>query len=363
MSRLGDLMSERCPRGVPYERLGGIARIRNGRDHKMLGDGPVPVYGSGGVMRFVDAYAYDKPSVLIPRKGSLGNLFYVDVPFWTVDTIFYTEVDERRVDPKFLYYQLATMGLGDMNQAGGVPSQTQAVLNELRIPLPDLVVQREIVNILDAFSHLVTELEEELEARQRQYEHYRDRLLDFRQSDVVWSTMGSLAEIGTGGRNTNEALIEGAYPFYVRSQDVRRLDSFDFDETAVITSGDGVGVGKIFHFAEGKYALHQRAYRIRVTDPALRPKFLYHLMRAEFLPFMESAAVHSSVTSVRKPMLERFPVPLPSLDQQDLVVSVLDSFDCLTGDPAVGLPAEIAARRRQYEYYRDRLLSFKELVS
>lgn len=149
MSRIDDLIAEHCPDGVEFKRLGDIVRIKNGKDHKALGDGDHPVYGSGGIMRYANAYAYDKPSVLIPRKGSLGNLFYVDVPFWNVDTIFYTEIDESQVLPKFLYFFLTTAGLGEMNQAGGVPSQTQSVLNELRIPVPPLEIQREIVKVLD----------------------------------------------------------------------------------------------------------------------------------------------------------------------------------------------------------------------
>ena len=179
MSRIDDLISEHCSAGVEFKRLGDIVRIKNGKDHKSLDDGDHPVYGSGGIMRYANAYAYDKPSVLIPRKGSLGNLFYVDVPFWNVDTIFYTEIDESQVLPKFLYFFLTTAGLGEMNQAGGVPSQTQSVLNELKIPVPPLEVQREIVKVLDTFTKLEAELEAELEARRRQYKYYRDALLTF----------------------------------------------------------------------------------------------------------------------------------------------------------------------------------------
>jgi type I restriction enzyme S subunit len=192
MSRIDALIAELCPEGVNFKRLGDIARIKNGKDHKSLDEGDVPVYGSGGIMRYVDTYAYDKPSVLIPRKGSLGNLFYVDVPFWNVDTIFYTEIDESQVLPKFLYYFLTIVGLGEMNQAGGVPSQTQSVLNELRIPAPPLEVQREIVKVLDTF----TELEAELEARRRQYQYYRDALLTFGERTDADASKQASKQIG-----------------------------------------------------------------------------------------------------------------------------------------------------------------------
>jgi type I restriction enzyme, S subunit len=175
--------------GVPFKRLGDIVRIKNGKDHKKLGEGEFPVYGSGGIMRYADTYAYNKPSVLIPRKGSLGNLFFLDVPFWNVDTIFYTEIDEAQILPKFLYYFLTTVGLGEMNQAGGVPSQTQSVLNELKIPVPQIKVQSEIVESLDKFDDLTNSLTKglsrEIKLRQKQYAHYRDLLLCFPKPEKV----------------------------------------------------------------------------------------------------------------------------------------------------------------------------------
>jgi len=142
---------------------------------------------------------------------------------------------------------------------------------------------------------------------------------------------------------------------------VRYKNNFEFDETAIITSGDGVGVGKIFHFVQGKYALHQRAYRICVVDNHVNPKFLFYFMKNDFLRYMQMTAVHASVTSVRKPMLEKYPIPVPSCGEQERIVSILDRFDALTTSISNGLPAEIAARQKQYEYYRDKLLTFQNI--
>ena len=168
-----------CPR-VP---LDSFAKIKNGKTYKDFGAGNIPVYGSGGIMTCVDRFAYDKPTVLIPRKGSLGNLFYLEEPFWNVDTIFYTEIDEEQVIPKFLYYFLRTAHLEDLNTAGGVPSLTQKVLNKVLIPVPSLEEQQRIVDILDRFDALTSSLSEglpaELAARRSQYEYYRDQLLAF----------------------------------------------------------------------------------------------------------------------------------------------------------------------------------------
>ena len=134
--------------------LGEILRIKNGSDYKKFNIGNVPVYGSGGIINYIDTYIYDKESVLIPRKGSIGNLFYVDKPFWTVDTIFYTVIDKDIVIPKYVYYYLSKVNLEKLNTAGGVPSLTQTVLNKILIPLPSLEEQQRIVDILDRFDKL-----------------------------------------------------------------------------------------------------------------------------------------------------------------------------------------------------------------
>ena len=165
--------------------LGEILRIKNGSDYKKFNIGNIPVYGSGGIINYIDTYIYDKESVLIPRKGSIRNLFYVDKPFWTVDTIFYTVIDKDVVIPKYLYYYLSKMNLEKLNTAGGVPSLTQTVLNKILIPLPPLEEQQRIVDILDRFDKLCNDISEglsaEIEAKQKQYEYYREKLLTFKK--------------------------------------------------------------------------------------------------------------------------------------------------------------------------------------
>ena len=103
MSSVDKLITELCPEGAPFRGLGEVARLRNGRDFKSFASGEIPVYGSGGVMTYIDTAAHPGPSVLIPRKGSLGNIFFVEGPFWNVDTIFYTEIDQELLVPKFLF--------------------------------------------------------------------------------------------------------------------------------------------------------------------------------------------------------------------------------------------------------------------
>lgn len=177
-----DSIVARCSDEVKYRSLGDLIRIRNGRDYKMLSSGTVPVYGSGGVMTHVSEAIGVGPTVLIPRKGSLDNIFFVEGPFWTVDTIFYTEIGSE-IEPKYLYYNLKKMRLSQMNEAAGVPSMNQRKLNRIQIPLPSIEEQRRIADVLDRFDALVNDISSglpaEIAARRAQYEYYRDRLLSF----------------------------------------------------------------------------------------------------------------------------------------------------------------------------------------
>jgi len=137
--------------------LSEICKIKYGRDHKSLRDGEIPAYGSGGIMRYVETSLYDKKSVLIPRKGTLSNLFFVDRPFWTVDTLFYTVIDEARVIPEYLYYFLKTLNLAEMNVGTAVPSLTVTLLNSIEIRLPSLEEQASIVGVLSVLDARIAE--------------------------------------------------------------------------------------------------------------------------------------------------------------------------------------------------------------
>lgn len=132
-------------------RLGDVCAIRYGKDHKKLSDGSIPTYGSGGIMRYVDTAICEQPSVLIPRKGTLGSLFYTDEPFWTVDTLFWTDIDQTKIVPKYLYYQLKQKDLASYNVGTAVPSLTVEVLNEIDLDVPSIDKQRRIVEVLNSF--------------------------------------------------------------------------------------------------------------------------------------------------------------------------------------------------------------------
>ena len=183
---------------------------------------------------------------------------------------------------------------------------------------------------------------------------FLEKLLD--GAEVEWKPLMDLAEIGTGNSNRQDEEENGKYPFYVRSKNILRSNSFQFDETAIIIPGEG-GIGDIFHYVEGKYALHQRAYRIHITSDEVNTKFLYYIMHNSFKKYILSKSVGATAISIRKPMLEKFEIPIPPLSVQTEIVKILDALTALTSE----LTSELILRRKQYEYYREKLLSFDSL--
>lgn len=391
MSRLEELIQQLCPDGVEYKPFGEMAMIIRGASPRPIKN--FITTGADGVnwIKIGDVKPGSKyiteTAEKITLDGAKKSRYVSDGDFVLSNSMSFgrpyimktvgcihdgwlaiSDFGDYFI-PDFLYHLLNSNRYQyEMKQkasfGGAVQNLNADIVKGLVMPVVPLEVQREIVRILDQFTELTTELstklDAELTARKKQYAYYRDRVFDFTNAEIEWTTLVEIADIGTGSSNTNEELDDGKYPFFVRSQEVRRKDTFEYDETAIITSGDGVGVGKIFHYVEGKYALHQRAYRIHIMDKRVLPKYYFYYMKNSFLPYIEKASFHSSVTSIRRPMLNNFPVPIPSLEEQHRIVSILDRFDALCNDLTSGLPAEIEARQKQYEYYRDKLLTFPE---
>ena len=366
MSRIEDLIAEQCPDGVDFLSLGQVAHIKNGRDYKHLSEGNVPVYGSGGIMRYVDTAAANGPSVLIPRKGSLGNLFYVEGPFWVVDTIFRTEIDSSLIEPKFLYYKLLTMGLGEMNQAGGVPSQTQSGLNRLKIPVPPLEVQREIVRIVDQFSQLVAELE----ARRAQYDYYFRRLLSFGPGGAKELSLGDIGRVAMCRRIFRDETSEtGDVPFFKIGTFGGKPDAYisrelfesyrakySFPEPgSVLISAAGTIGRTVAYDGEPAYFQDSNIVWLDHDESIVTNAYLKHWYRV--VPW---ATDGGTIKRLYNSNLLAATILVPSLRVQAGIVETLDKFDALVNDLSVGLPAELVARRTQYEHFRDRLLTFTE---
>ena len=372
MSRIEQLIAELCPDGVEWKELGEVVEILDYLRKPISNDkresGIYPYYGANGILGYVKDYIFNGTYLLFGEDGSVIHDDGTPVLTWAKGKIWVnnhahvlSEIQESAL-LRYVYYCLSTIDVTSIVR-GMPPKINQKSLRTILIPISPLPIQQEIVRILDTFTDLDAELQAELEARKKQYEHYRNQLLNFEGKEVEWKTLGGaggIAEIGTGSRNTVDAIENGKYPFYVRSANILLIDHYEFDEEAILTSGDGVGVGKILHYVNGKYSLHQRAYRFRMKHHDISTKYVFYYMKNTFEKFILGSAVNSSVTSVRRPMLEKYKIPIPPLPEQERIVSILDKFEALVNDE---LPAEIAARRKQYEHYREKLLTFKPLVS
>ena len=385
MSRLEELIQQYCPDGVEYhplwsltawdKKFNGIDKSKQKRvikyNYLLAADLKSYQVDEGSVKLLTtnisNLYTSEELAGDLASEGEVvaipwgGNpiVQYYKGRFLTADNRIATSLDTNNLNNKFLYYcMLSQMKLiSSFYRGSGIKHPEMAKVLDLEIPVPPLPVQEEIVRILDTF----TELQAELQKRKEQHKYYREGLLTSFVStqNINKYKLGDICELGTGSHNTQDGLKEGAFPFYTRGVDILWLSTYDFDETAIITAGDGVGVGKVFHYVKGKYALHQRAYRIVPNQKIVLPRYLYYYFETEFYAYIMRSSVSSSVTSIRKPMLLDFPVILPSLSDQQKIVDILDRFDQLTNDLTAGLPAEIEKRRQQYEYYRDKLLTFK----
>ncbi|MCL2137264.1 MAG: restriction endonuclease subunit S [Coriobacteriia bacterium] len=370
MSRLEQLIAKLCPDGVEYKELGEVVVISNGKDYKHLSSGDIPVYGSGGIMRYVDEPIYSDESVLIPRKGSLSNIIYTNTPFWSVDTMFYTRIDKHQITPRFLYHVLLALRLYELNTAGGVPSLTKSMLDKVKIPVPPLPIQKEIIHILDNYTNLSTELDSasstELEARVKQYEYYCDALLVFDpdidgvsfstlgrkpNTEYRWMNLGDVAVI-SGGRD-HKKLADGDIPVYGTGGIMRYANQHIFNRASVLIPRKG-SINNIY-YVDSPFWIVDTLFYTQIDNSYVIPKYLYYLLKTQKL---ERLNIAGGVPSLTKAELVKYPILIPPLEEQERIVAIVDRLDTLVNSITSSLTAEIAARRKQYEYYRVKLLSF-----
>ena len=181
-----------------YYSLGDLVKIKYGKNQKKVQDddnGKYPIYGTGGLMGYSIEYLYDKPSVLIGRKGSIEKVRYIDEPFWTVDTLFYTEVNEEIVIPKFLYYIMSQINLGKYNEGTSIPSLRTETLNRLDLPIPDLDYQNRVLSILSSIDKKI-EINEKINKNLAELAKtiFRDRFIFYKgyESQMIKTDVGEI---------------------------------------------------------------------------------------------------------------------------------------------------------------------------
>ena len=407
-------------RRLKIVQLDEVVKIKNGKDWKELEEGDIPVYGSGGEMGvYVSKCAYDKPTVLIPRKGSIKNVFYIETPFWNVDTIFYTEIDESKLIPKYFYYFIEYFDLSKLSENSTRPSLTQSTLKALKFPLPSLSLQNKIVKILDKFQVMLADtkglLPEEIAQRQKQYEYYREKLLTFEidcdstharthartlilsnhyyeilhevarfiqidiDDKVEKKTLKDIGEFINGSGMPKTSFDEkgevGAihyghiytnYNLFVISPIVKvnkeiseRLKKVNYGDIVIAKTSENIeDIMKSVAYLGKEEAVvggHAAVYKHKQN-----PKYLSYVFNGsiELIKQKNKLANGVKVIEISTTEMGKISIPLPPLHVQQHIVSILDKFDTLVHDITEGLPKEIELRQKQYEYWREQLLSF-----
>lgn len=291
---------------------------------------------------------------------------YYKGKFVTADNRIMTSNDQSRLNNKYLYYWIMSHGkeIDTFYRGSGIKHPDMAKVLDMNIPLPPLPIQEEIVRILDNFTKLTAELEAELEARKKQYEFYRDSLLKFDigggSSDCVWKRIGELFEVKRGRVISKDFIKEnsGSYPVFSsqteNNGELGRISTFDFDGEYITWTTDGANAGSVFYRNE-KFSVTNVCGLLKNTSLSIITRFAYYVIMIEAPNHVNKGMGNPKLMSN---VMERIKIPVPPLPVQERIVSILDRFDKLCNDITEGLPAEIEARRKQYEYYRDKLLTF-----
>jgi type I restriction enzyme S subunit len=303
-------------------------KVCSGKDYKHLGEGDIPVYGTGGYMLSVSEALSDQDAIGIGRKGTIDNPYILKAPFWTVDTLFYCVPKDS--DLNFVYGLYQTINWRSMDESTGVPSLSKTAINDVDVCVPSIDEQKRIgatFHKLDAIITLHQCMHYPYQICRRRYES----ISFYRHNTTAWEQrkVKEVCSISTGKSNTQDKVDDGVYPFYVRSPIIEHSNKYLFDEEAVLTVGDGVGTGKVFHYVNGKYDLHQRVYRLFGFADNVDAKYFYHWFSSHFYDRVMSMTAKTSVDSVRLEMIADMTFVSPNIEEQQNIASVLSYLDDL----------------------------------
>lgn len=414
MSRIAELIAKLCPNGIEYVKLEDVCTLVTGATPSKTNpeyweNGTVPWMSSGEVNNKVvydteskiTQLGYDKTSttlvpihtVVIALAGqgkTRGKVAITEIELCTNQSLC-SIICGDKINYKFLYHyldskyeELREISNGDGTRGG----LSLRILKPYTIPLPPLEIQIELVRILDEYSASVTalqqELEKELTARKKQYEYYRDLLLDFgvhggATSECKWRTLGKIADL-LSGFPFDSRQFSGAGIRLMRGMNIKRgfldfsesnnrywasdegLEKYRLHNDDIVIAMDGSLVGKSFGLVSEEQLpllLVQRVTRIRAKENADN-RYIYYCITSAFPSYVDSQKTEGAVPHISLKDISNFKIPFPPIEEQRRIASILDRFDKLCNDISEGLPAEIEARQKQYEYYRDKMLSFKE---
>lgn len=371
MTKLEELIQELCPDGVEIKRIGDVAEVGTGSSNgnEAEDEGEYPFFIRSQTVKAKNDYEYDEEAIIIPGEGGVGDIYhYISGKYALHQRVYRIHFTERSINTKFAYYYfIAFFKAFIMKKAvsATVTSIRKPMIQNFEMPVPPLGVQSEIVRILDNFT--------ELTARKQQYSYYRDSLLTFDNS-VPLIALAKLCDIGDGLHGTPEYNDNGEYYFIngnnlsngriVFDAKTKRISSDEYEKIKIpfgetlLYSINGT-IGNIALYNNENIALGKSAAYFTVTSDKLLLKYLFYVLQSgQTMSYFEKNLTGSTIKNLGLKTLRDYKIALPPLDVQNRLVEVLDNFDAICTDLNIGLPAEIEARKKQYEYYRDKLLTF-----
>jgi len=399
MSRLDELIAELCPDGVEYKKIKEVYTRIKGTPitaSKMKEiedpDGEIRIFAGGKTVinarehNIPNANITRVPAVLVQSRGVIDAVYY-DKPF-TFKNEMWAYTNENQVSVKYLYYVLknnveyfraAASGMGSL------PQISLPVTEDFLVPVPPLPVQQEIIRILDHFTELTAELQKQLDveltARKKQYEYYLSR--EFTVLNAPIHKIGEITNVFSAARvHKNEWKTEGV-PFF-RSSDVissfggvensrgKAFISFELYEKLsaksgkvkkgdmLITGGGTIGIPYLVPNDEPLYMKDADLLCIQKNDSVLSEFLYFYFLTPQFRDYLANITHDATIPHYTIEQIKKTPIPVPSRNEQEKIVNTISRFFDLCNDLTSGLPAEIAARQKQYEYYRDKLLTFPE---
>ena len=412
MSRLREMIKELCPDGVEYRKLGELGDFFSGLTGKAKED-----FSEGNAYFIPYMNVYSNPEVKMTRleyvnvtENEAQNLVQCGDVLFTgssetrnesgLSSVLTIQPEEkvylnsfcfgyRFVNPQMFLpaftkhlFRSSEMRYQIVRAANGVTrfNISKKKMANVVIPVPPLPVQNEIVKLLDNFTELTAELTAELTLRKKQYSFYRDSLLNFSRDDVdvEWKTLGDVCDILSGYPFDSSQFVNNGIRL-MRGMNVKRgvldfqegnnrywkntdgLDKYKLKADDIIIAMDGSLVGQSYGLVKKEHLpllLVQRVARVRSKES--NSHYVYHYISSgKLTEYVNAKRTAGAVPHISLKDIEKFEIPFPDIEKQNKIAEILDRFDALCNDLTQGLPAEIAARKKQYEYYRDKLLTFQ----
>ena len=392
MSKLQELIQKLCPNGVEYKKLGDFCEIKTGKgitkSDAVLG-GTYPIISGGqSPMGYYHTFNREANTVTISRVGAYaGFVNYIKERFYLNDKCFSVIPASERVSTLFLFYALKNMEskIKELQSEGGVPTINTTKVSNLEIPLPPFEIQEEVALILDRFAEYAAELQAELQGRKEKYEYYRNKLLTFTKigGGTQSVTLVKMSEVGTfirGKRFVRTDIVSDGVPcihygdmytYYglyatqskgrLRNELASKMRYAQKNDVVIVAAGENkedIGIGLAW-IGDEPAAVHDACFIFR-SD--LYPQYVSHYLRSDYYHKQIVKYVsEGKICSISAKGLGNAIIPILPYEEQVRIATLLNKFDTLVGNLTEGLPAEIAAVQEQYEYYRNKLLSFPRI--